>query len=122
MIVWNFSGLYLINVLSNGCTFNASHYVTNILDPLADWCTVLARGSNRKLIIHADDLQPHLATMTPRFLEQNAMKRTPHPAYSPDFAPSDFHLFGYVKHLIAGQEFSDGEALLGAINTIFGGY
>jgi hypothetical protein len=59
--------------------------------------------------------------MTQRFLEQNAMKRAPHPAYSPDLAPSDFHLFGYIKQLFAGQEFSDGEALLGAINAILGG-
>jgi hypothetical protein len=25
------------------------------------------------------------------------MKQTPHPLYSPDLAPSDFFLFGYVK-------------------------
>jgi hypothetical protein len=60
--------------------------------------------------------------ITQRFLESNAMKRAPDPAYSPDLAPSDFYLFGYVKYLVAGQEFPDGEALLGAINTIFGGH
>jgi hypothetical protein len=45
------------------------------------------------------------------------MKRAPHPAYSPDLAPSDFYLFGYVKQLLAGQEFPDGEAFVGAINA-----
>jgi hypothetical protein len=25
------------------------------------------------------------------------MKQAPHPPYSPDLAPSDFFLFGYVK-------------------------
>jgi hypothetical protein len=25
------------------------------------------------------------------------MKQTPHPPYSPDLAPSDFSLFGYIK-------------------------
>jgi histone-lysine N-methyltransferase SETMAR len=49
------------------------------------------------------------------------MKRAPHPAYSPDLAPSDFYLFGYVKQLLAGQEFPDGEALVGAINAILEG-
>jgi hypothetical protein len=59
--------------------------------------------------------------MTQQFLEQDAMKRAPHPAYPPNLAPSDFSLFGYVKQLLAGQEFFDGEALLGAISTILGG-
>jgi hypothetical protein len=30
-------------------------------------------------------------------------------------------LFGYVNHLLAGQEFSDAETLLGAINAILRG-
>jgi hypothetical protein len=49
------------------------------------------------------------------------MKRAPHPAYSPDLTPSDFYLFGYLKQVLAGQDFPDGEALLGAVNEIFGG-
>jgi hypothetical protein len=55
---------------------------------VVDWCTVQARRSNCKLIIHADNSQTRVATMTQQFLEQNAMKRAPHPAYSPDLAPS----------------------------------
>jgi hypothetical protein len=47
------------------------------------------------------------------------MKRAPHPTYSPDLGPSNFYLFGYVKQLLAGQEFPDGEALLRAINVNF---
>jgi hypothetical protein len=49
------------------------------------------------------------------------MKRAPHPAYSPVLALLDFCLFGYVKKLLAGQEFSDGEAVRGAISAILGG-
>jgi hypothetical protein len=59
--------------------------------------------------------------MTQQFLEQNAMKRAPHPAYSPNLAPSDFYLFACVKQLLAVQEFPDGEALLAAINAILRG-
>jgi histone-lysine N-methyltransferase SETMAR len=59
--------------------------------------------------------------MTQQFLEQNAMEKAPPPAYSPDLAPSDFHLFGYIRQLLVGHEFPDGEALLGAINAILGG-
>jgi hypothetical protein len=60
--------------------------------------------------------------MTQQFLEQNAMKRAPYPASSPDLAPLDFSLFVHVKQLLAGQEFPDGAALLGAINAILEGF
>jgi hypothetical protein len=72
-------------------------------------------------MIHADNGRRHVATMTEQFLEQNGMKRAPHPAYSPDRAPPALDRFGNVKQLLAGQEFPDGESLLRAINAILGG-
>jgi len=30
----------------------------------------------------------------------------PHPPYSPDLAPSDFHLFGSLQEFLGGQYFS----------------
>ena len=30
----------------------------------------------------------------------------PHPPYSPDLAPSDFHLFGPLKEFLGGQHFT----------------
>jgi hypothetical protein len=86
-IVWNPSRFHFINILSNGCKFNASHYGTDILGPLVDWRAVQGREPNRKLIIHADSTRPDVATMTQQFLEHNAIERAPHPAYSPGLAP-----------------------------------
>jgi hypothetical protein len=31
------------------------------------------------------------------------MKRAPHPPYSPDLAPCDFYLFGYVKDRLSSD-------------------
>jgi len=33
----------------------------------------------------------------------------PHPAYSPDLAPSDFHLFGPLKEALGGKRRDDDE-------------
>jgi hypothetical protein len=49
-------------------------------------------GAHRKLMVHADSARPHTAKGTLEFLEQNVMKRGPHPPYSRDLAPSDFDL------------------------------
>jgi histone-lysine N-methyltransferase SETMAR len=35
--------------------------------------------------------------MSRDYIGLNRTKQTPHPLYSPDLAPSDFFLFGYVK-------------------------
>jgi hypothetical protein len=41
-----------------------------------------------------------------------------HPPYSPDLAPSDFFLLGYVKHVLEEAEFPSEETLLAAIQRI----
>jgi hypothetical protein len=50
------------------------------------------------------------------------MKIAPHPLYSPDLAPTDVFLFGYIKQKIADQEFVSPDDLLEAMErhlTIF---
>jgi hypothetical protein len=34
-----------------------------------------------------------------------------HPPYSPDLVPSDFHLFGPLKHHLSAEHFPDDEAV-----------
>jgi histone-lysine N-methyltransferase SETMAR len=73
---------------------------------------------NRKLIVHADNARRHTAKVALDAMEGNAMKRAPHPPYSPDLAPSEFYLFGHVKQLLRGYEFADRETFLHAIEDI----
>jgi hypothetical protein len=68
--------------------------------------------TNRRLIVHADNASPHTTKMTSQFMEQNSMQKAPHPTYSPDLAPFDFYLFGYVKQLLSGCRFADQDSLL----------
>lgn len=42
-----------------------------------------------------------------------------HPTFSPDFAPSDFYLFGKIKNRTQGAHFKDGEDLINAIKDDF---
>jgi hypothetical protein len=49
------------------------------------------------------------------------MKSAPHPPYSPDLAPSDFYLFGYVKRCFVGVPFEDGDQLLAAVEGVLEG-
>jgi hypothetical protein len=49
------------------------------------------------------------------------MKKATRPPYSPDFAPSDFDLFGDVKHCLAGASFADAGELREAVAMILTG-
>jgi hypothetical protein len=49
------------------------------------------------------------------------MKPAPHPPYSPDLAPCDFYLFGYVKQRLAGFSFDSAEHPLEAVQEVLDG-
>jgi hypothetical protein len=49
------------------------------------------------------------------------MKLAPNPPYSPDLAPSDFYLFGYVKRCLPYLSFEDADQLLAAVEGVLEG-
>lgn len=56
--------------------------------------------------LHIDNARPHLVQNK---FDELGISRLPHPPYSPDLAPSDFFLFGYLKNKLMGHHF-DSEA------------
>jgi transposase len=40
-----------------------------------------------------------------------------HPPYSPDLAPSDYHLFSYLKNWLGSQRFNINEELMEGVKT-----
>ena len=45
-------------------------------------------------------------------MDELGLLRLPHPPYSPDLAPSDFFLFGFLKNKLMGYNFNSEEELL----------
>jgi hypothetical protein len=104
-----------------GRKFNAGYYITEILEPLSQWCSIEAAGNERKELVHADNVCPHTAKLSAQYFNENRMKSAPHPPYCPDLAPSDFYLFGYVKGCLAGLSFEDADQLLAAVEGVLEG-
>jgi transposase len=71
------------------------------------------------LHLHADNARPHTAKKVAEFLAGNGMRRVLHRPYSPDLAPCDFYLFGYIKGRFAGASFEEPGQFLQAIDAIF---
>jgi hypothetical protein len=117
-IVGNPTGFQLIDFLSPRAKFNGTHYVANILCSLAVWRDTQVGKTDRTLIIQSDNTRPYTAKKTLDFLELNGMERAPHSPYSPDLAPCDSYLFGYIKQVLASREFAERKGLLEAIMVI----
>jgi hypothetical protein len=41
----------------------------------------------------------------------------PHPPYSPDLAPSDYHLFGPMKRILGGKRFWNNDEVIAAVQS-----
>ena len=54
-----------------------------------------------KVILQHDNARPHVAKPIKTYLQTLKLKVLPHPPYSPDVAPSDYHLFRSMSHGMA---------------------
>jgi len=70
------------------------------------------------LLLH-DNARPHSANQTTATLRSFKWEVLQYPPYSPDLAPSDFHLFGPLKHHPSGERFPDEDAVERAVRAWF---
>lgn len=64
---------------------------------------------HNKLILLHDNVRPHVAKLVQKYLERVNWEILPHPPYSPDIAPSDFHLFRSMQSALSGERFTSYE-------------
>ncbi|GBP41573.1 Mariner Mos1 transposase [Eumeta japonica] len=62
-----------------------------------------------KLILLHDNARPHVAKPVKTYLGMLKWDVLPHPPYSPDIAPSDYHLFRSMAHGLTDQKFTSYE-------------
>jgi hypothetical protein len=118
-IVWNPIGFSQIVALPKGMKFNAGYYISQRLDPLAERRRSQVGASDRRWHVQANNARPHTAKKVTEFQAGKSIKRAPHSPYSPELAPCDFYLFGYIKGRPACASFEGPDQSLQAIHTIF---
>ena len=64
---------------------------------------------HEKVILQHDNARPHVAKPVKTYLQTLKWEILPHPPYSPDIAPSDYHLFRSMAHGLADQQFDSYE-------------
>ena len=114
---WDARGMIYYELLTQGNTVSAAVYV----DQLHRLAAALREKRRRMAQVHLlhDNARPHVASATRRQLQELGWITVPHPPYSPDLAPSDYHLFRALKNFLRGQSFPDFNSLKSALETFF---
>lgn len=76
---------------------------------------------NRKLpvlVLH-DNARPHVARLTQETLARFDWEHLAHAPYSPDMAPSDYHLFRALEHFLRGKKFEAIDEMLASLEEFF---
>lgn len=80
------------------------------------------RGKLRRgVLLHQDNAPVHTSQVAMAAVQECGYELLPHPPYSPDLAPSDYHLFGNLKKHLRGQRFDDDDELTGVAEGWFEG-
>lgn len=118
-VIWGVHGIYLIDVLPEGTSFDSTYFIEHIINPLSEMRPKIWKDSKRRKIwLHLDNCRVHNSKVSLEKTEAAGFKRAPHPPYSPDIAPSDFFLFGYTKFKLKGCKFEDKSDLIEKIYEI----
>jgi len=111
-IFWDQDGILHIDYLPNGRTINAEYY-SSLLVQLKDVLKGKCRGKVTKgvLFLH-DNALAHGAFVIQKKLAYLGFQCLDNPPYSPDLAPSDYHLLpGLQKQLKRHHFSSDAEVI-----------
>jgi [histone H3]-lysine36 N-dimethyltransferase SETMAR len=114
-VFWDNRGVLFVDFLPKGQTIDSDQY-QKPLKQLA--CAIRVKRPDQKdIILHHDNARPHTARATVAAIAAKGWTVLPHPAYSPDLAPSDFHMFGPLKDYLRGQKFENDDSVKTAVRA-----
>lgn len=104
-IWWCTTGVLYFEIVPQGLAINAETYIKQIEEVQRRIRSPAHAKQFRAgvLLLH-DNARPHAALTTQQKLEELHWTVLPHPPYSPDIAPSDYHLFRSMEHFLRGRQ------------------
>ena len=105
---WSAAGVIHYNFLQPGQTITAESYCEEIDEMYRKLRQQQPALVNRKgpILLH-DNTGPHVSQITVRKLKELSVEVLPHPPYSPDLSPTDYHLFKHFDNFLTGRSFAN---------------
>ena len=94
------------NFLQQDQTITAEFYCEEIYEKYRKMRQPRPMLVNRRsaILIH-DNTRPHVSQITVRELNELSVVVLPHPPYSSDLSPTDYHLFKHFDNFLVGRTF-----------------
>ncbi|UYV79918.1 hypothetical protein LAZ67_18001073 [Cordylochernes scorpioides] len=109
-------GVLLVDYLTPNPTVNAARYCEVLTKLRAAIKRKRPALLSRKVLLVHDNARPRAAQTTQTLLENSKWEFFTHPPYSPDLAPSDFHLFPALKLHLGGKHFANDDEVQAEVN------
>lgn len=118
-VFWDSEGIVFIDYMPKGQTITG-HYYANLIPKVREAIKEKRRGKLASGVLFLQDNAPaHRSEVALNAIHSAGFEILEHPAYSPDLAPSDFHLFPKLKEHIRGTKFDDDDAVMAAVEEFF---
>ncbi|GBP21333.1 Mariner Mos1 transposase [Eumeta japonica] len=110
-IWWDQLGVVYYELLNPSETITGTLYQTQLMRLSRALKEKRPRYYSRcnKIIFLLDNARPHVAVPVKNYLNTLDWEVLPHPSYSPDIWPSDYHLFRSMAHTLSEQRFTSYE-------------
>lgn len=117
---WDWKGIIYYELLPSNKTINAVEYGRQLDELKAAVDKKRPEIANRKgVVFHHDNARPHVALSVLQKISEFGWDLLSHPAYSPDIAPSDYHLFRSLQNSLDGKEFKSLEDIENHLEKYF---
>jgi histone-lysine N-methyltransferase SETMAR len=109
-VFFNGTGLHMIHILHQNQKRDAEYFSEYIIPSLVSiFCPTERSSRQRKCVVHFDNAPIHNSKVVTDKLDEQNLKRRPHPAYSPDLSPCDFFLFWHLKDKLIDKQYTTPE-------------
>uniref|UniRef100_A0A663N4M9 Histone-lysine N-methyltransferase SETMAR n=1 Tax=Athene cunicularia TaxID=194338 RepID=A0A663N4M9_ATHCN len=96
--------------LNPGETITAAKYIQQIneMHQKLQWLHPALVNRKGPILLH-DNTRPHVALLMLQRLNEPGYETLPHPPYSPDLSPTNYHFFKHLNSFLCGRRFRNQE-------------
>jgi histone-lysine N-methyltransferase SETMAR len=116
-VFWDTKGVLMVDFMLQGTTITSEVYCETLKKLRRAIQNKRRRMLSSCVVLLHDNVRLHTAGRTRTLLEQFKWELFDHPPYSPDLAPSDYHLFMHIKNWFQSQPFNNNEELKADVET-----
>ena len=116
-LFWDNRGPVIEHSMPRGTTVTSASYRDLLKNHLKPAIRSKRRGLlSTGILLQHDNVRPYTACATAATIEDMHFECLPHPSYSPDLTPSDYHILGPLKETLGGTTFRSDEEVQEAVH------